>query len=218
MLSRTSASSVKCGGNARKNGVRCVLERGGHMKDKITKACITVGEWIGSLFGSIAAGLGCLVWSVLIIGIPVGIITLVVMAVLKGFGVVLLILTRKAKMTREDKIKAFEMRLDGYTFKEIGEVFGVSRQYIEKMLKQKNNKSAPEKVIYKGLRKFLIDEGLVLYELQDLIYPEKEKKYKTQISPTFSRKLKGESEFTISDIERILKVTGMTYEECFKID
>lgn len=58
------------------------------MKDKITKAFITVTEWIGSLFGGIAAGLGCLVWSVLIIGVPVGIITVVIVAVLKGFGVV----------------------------------------------------------------------------------------------------------------------------------
>lgn len=31
------------------------------MKDKITKACIAVCEWIGSLFGGMAVGLGCLV-------------------------------------------------------------------------------------------------------------------------------------------------------------
>lgn len=58
------------------------------MKDKITKAFITVTEWIGSLFGGIAAGLGCLVWCIAIIGIPVGIITVVIVAALRGFGVI----------------------------------------------------------------------------------------------------------------------------------
>lgn len=58
------------------------------MKDKITKAFVTVAEWIGSLFGGIAAGLGCLVWCIAIIGIPVGIITVVIAAVLRGFGVI----------------------------------------------------------------------------------------------------------------------------------
>lgn len=58
------------------------------MKDKITKAFITVAEWISSLFGGIAAGLGCLVWCIAIIGIPVGIITVVIVSVLRGFGVI----------------------------------------------------------------------------------------------------------------------------------
>lgn len=58
------------------------------MKEKTTKACKAIAEGIRSLFGDIAAGLGCLVWSVLIIGVPVGIITVVIVAVLKGFGVI----------------------------------------------------------------------------------------------------------------------------------
>ena len=58
------------------------------MKDKIAKAFITVSEWIGSLFGGVAAGLGCLVWCITIIGIPVGIIIVVIVAVLRGFGVI----------------------------------------------------------------------------------------------------------------------------------
>ena len=58
------------------------------MKDKITKAFMTATEWIGSLFGGIAAMLGCLVWCIAIIGIPVGIITVVIVAVLRGFGII----------------------------------------------------------------------------------------------------------------------------------
>lgn len=58
------------------------------MKEKITEACKAIAEGIRPLFDGIATGLGCLVWSVLIIGVPVGIITVVIVAVLKGFGVV----------------------------------------------------------------------------------------------------------------------------------
>lgn len=58
------------------------------MKEKIREACKAIAEGIRSLFGDIAAGLGCLVWSVLIIGVPVGIITVVIAAVLRGFGVI----------------------------------------------------------------------------------------------------------------------------------
>lgn len=37
-------------------------------------------------------------------------------------------------MNREDKIEVFKMRLDGFTYQEIAEKFGVSKQYINQML------------------------------------------------------------------------------------
>ncbi len=37
-------------------------------------------------------------------------------------------------MTREEKIEAFTMRLDGETYQEIADKFGVTRQYIHQIL------------------------------------------------------------------------------------
>ena len=37
-------------------------------------------------------------------------------------------------MNREEKIKAFEMKLDGYTYEEIAEYFGTSKQNVQQAL------------------------------------------------------------------------------------
>lgn len=37
-------------------------------------------------------------------------------------------------MTREEKIKAFEMRMDGATLQQIGNEFGVTRECIRQVL------------------------------------------------------------------------------------
>ena len=54
-----------------------------------SKGCVKE-KWAAERWelGGIAAGLGCLLWCVVIIGIPVGIITVVIVAVLRGFGVI----------------------------------------------------------------------------------------------------------------------------------
>ena len=37
-------------------------------------------------------------------------------------------------MTRQQKIEAFTMRIDGYSFNQIAEKFGVSRQAVQQIL------------------------------------------------------------------------------------
>lgn len=71
-------------------------------------------------------------------------------------------------MTREEKIEAFTMRLDGETYQEIADKFGVTRQYIHQMLGgDRRSKVAlnDRGFIYPNLMKWMIENGVPIYEL-----------------------------------------------------
>ena len=61
-------------------------------------------------------------------------------------------------MNRGDKIEVFKMRLDGFTYQEIAEKFGVSKQYINQMLQnvisERRNK-AVNKIVYPNIANWL---------------------------------------------------------------
>ena len=112
-------------------------------------------------------------------------------------------------MTREEKIEAFTMRLDGYTLQEIGDHFGLSRERIRAILYQTTTASgiARKQYVYPNIAKWMIEN---------------------KISPgLFSKKI-GCSQAAVSNwmtgkrdpsykfINLVLKETGMTYEEAFK--
>lgn len=114
-------------------------------------------------------------------------------------------------MTRDDKIKAFTMRLDGKTFQEIGDEFGVSKQCIEQMLgfhQRKARTSIAVKCIYKGLAGYLQEEKISIAKMTELL--------EAKTPYIVSKKLSGEKEFKISEIKKILQITGQTFEECFE--
>ena len=119
-------------------------------------------------------------------------------------------------MTRDEKIEAFTMHIDGYSYREIGEKFGVSRQYVEQTLKEilPNRNSTvrrtrtSEKCIYSGLSDYIKQNNITMKKLMQVI----------GIShTTLNAKIIGEREFTITEFNKILEYTGMTFEECFKM-
>lgn len=117
-------------------------------------------------------------------------------------------------MTRDEKIQAFAMRLDGATYQEIGKKFGVSRQRIEQVINKKIQKPSRRFMgkgfLYPNLIKWMIENEISINELSKGIGLNR--------SATLTLKLKGKSDFKKNEIDIILAKTNMNYEECFKLE
>ena len=114
-------------------------------------------------------------------------------------------------MNREDKIEVFKMRLDGFTYQEIAEKFGVSKQYINQMLQsaigERRNKTV-NKIVYPNIANWLKNNECSISEFAIRVGMKR---------PTLDGKLHGRRKFNSDEIKRILDVTGMKFEECFKM-
>lgn len=116
-------------------------------------------------------------------------------------------------MTKEQKIEAFSMLMDGKTYSEVGEHFGVTKQRIHQLFPmQRNNKPVckkekPLRYIYPNIEKWMRENKVSLAELSLKIGCS---------SNTICRNLLGYNEPGKRLIDEIIKLTGMTYEEAFK--
>ena len=111
-------------------------------------------------------------------------------------------------MTREEKTKAFEMYLDGFSLTEIADSFGVSKQWISVLLGGKSRKSKSFRCVFPELRKWIFEHRLSINRFND------NAKVCNHVN-TLRRKIVGEHEFTLPEIKAILAYTGMTFEEAF---
>ena len=114
-------------------------------------------------------------------------------------------------MNRDDKIEVFKMRLDGFSYQEIAEKFGVSKQYINQMLQnvisERRNK-AVNKIVYPNIANWLKDNDCSISEFAIRVGIRRSILY---------NKLYGRNKFNSDEIKRILDVTGMKFEECLKM-
>ena len=114
-------------------------------------------------------------------------------------------------MNRDDKIEVFKMRLDGFSYQEIAEKFGVSKQYINQMLQnvisERRNK-AVNKIVYPNIANWLKGNDCSISEFAIRVGMKR---------PTLDSKLYGRNKFNSDEIKRILDVTGMKFEECLKM-
>ena len=113
-------------------------------------------------------------------------------------------------MTKRDKDKINFMREQGKSYQYIADKFGVSRQRIHQILNcpyNRKNKTATL-CIYKGLSEVIYNRKISVSKLSEATGINTDR-------VTLGHKLKGESDFKISEIKKILKFTGMTFEECF---
>lgn len=114
------------------------------------------------------------------------------------------------KMTREDKIKAFAMRVDGHTFQEIADAFGVSRQNIQKVLAFAGaGRARTSQCLYPGIEKWMRENECTAYKLNKMmgLWPDR--------TTNFYMRLNGRVRFTLDEIKVLLEVTGMTFDEAF---
>lgn len=117
------------------------------------------------------------------------------------------------KMTNRDKAEAYFMRLNGNSLREIADKFGVSYQYIAQILPSSapafHHPTNTEKCIYPAIRKYMEKNRMTYGRFASLC----------GLSPmSLYRNLTGDSTPLKKTIDRVLEVTGMTYEEAFNVD
>lgn len=117
-------------------------------------------------------------------------------------------------MTKEQKIEMYAMYLDGCTYQEIGDKFGISRQRVHQLLCEPlakvkgKSRQLSETCIYDGLSRFIKANSASCAEIANIIQRSMTNTY---------QKIVGKKQFTISEIYKILEYTSMTFEECFKL-
>lgn len=108
-------------------------------------------------------------------------------------------------MTKEQKIEAYSMRLDGVPIRKIAEKYGVSYQCIQQLFPgiRKDYREKYKSCIYPNIVKFLIKNSMSINELAK----------RCNLSYVGLHDfLNGGKKKTV---DKILKATGMTYEEAF---
>ena len=111
-------------------------------------------------------------------------------------------------MTKEEKLDAFAMLLDGYTLQAVGEKFGVSKQYIKQAFTVAGirNDTAAESCVYPSISKWLQENGYGYLRVAKLCDTP---------TATVISALKDGRDCKKSFIDIFLNVSGMTYEEAF---
>ena len=112
-------------------------------------------------------------------------------------------------MTRKEKIEAYKMKLDGYTFSQIGEHFGVSKQCVQRCLADCVSPRSDINVVFVGLKKWMVENEETPTGFASKINPDKANK------SGFTDKLKGKRELRMSEIKKIIEATGKSFEELF---
>lgn len=115
-------------------------------------------------------------------------------------------------MKREDLIKVFTMKIDGYSYQKIGEEFGVTRQYIHNELTRAINlrgytiKKPRFKCIYPEILKFMKANDLKVEDFAE----------KVDISDRVIRsRLSGATSFKMKEMKNISELMKQSIERIF---
>lgn len=119
-----------------------------------------------------------------------------------------------------NKVKMFEMRVRGYTLEAIGKEFGITRERVRQILRSVCSRSTSikrgcESMIYPNIAKWLMGNDVSVGELSEML-----DKSSNRSAVKLSHKLHGKHirGLAISEIRKILEITGLTFEEAFKLD
>lgn len=114
-------------------------------------------------------------------------------------------------ITIDQKVEMYRMRLEGKSYQAIADRFGVSRQYVYQLFGQKY-KSEPYRnvnVQYTGLRKWMNESNYSVAKLA------RESGCTDHSYGTITSYLQGSPRMDIDSIRKILRFTGLTFEEAF---
>lgn len=122
----------------------------------------------------------------------------------------------------ETRDAARELRMQGLTFEEIGKRLGVSRQRAKQCCAGMNpeataracHKEDLESIVYTGLKKWMLENRVSVPELMRRIGLDTG----SRRSEYFKNRLKGKTQLPITEIKKILAVTGGTFEQMFTTD
>lgn len=112
-------------------------------------------------------------------------------------------------MTKEQKIEAYTMLLDGNTYEAVARHFGVSKQRINQMFPHALavKRMDGTKCVYPAIFEFMAANGMTCLALA---------KKAGVSSPTLYSALSGERGPSKRTIDKILAATGLTYEAAFR--
>lgn len=116
-------------------------------------------------------------------------------------------------MTKEQKMEAFSMLLDGESYEAVGRTFGLTRQRIQQMFPMMRNekmsqpKERPLRYVYPGIEKWMRENKITIANLSRSIG------YTTS---AVNQVLLGKNDPRKRFVDEVLALTGMTYEEAFK--
>lgn len=119
-------------------------------------------------------------------------------------------------MSEEQKSEMYAMRLSGCTYQEIADKFGCSKQYVHQSITQsrpsKSNRLA-NACVYRGLSEYIAKNNITICKFTGFLRPT----HKGYNTTRMKELLTGERSFKMTDIRKILELTGMTFEECFAL-
>lgn len=115
------------------------------------------------------------------------------------------------------KEKMVELRKQGMTYQEIADVIGCSKAYVGSQLSSKEDCKfrplTPKDCIFVGIRNWLNENKVSRAEFCRMLYGYVHPATHQRYSAIF----KG-SDCTKKTIDMILSITGLTYEEAFRLD
>lgn len=110
-------------------------------------------------------------------------------------------------MTKEQKIDAYIMRLNGASLQTVADKYGVTREYIRQITcleGPRKNKN----YIYPNIADWLFDQGIYAKEFAVMIDAS---------NVSLTNWMLGRTQPTMYHIKKILEVTGMTFEYAFAL-
>lgn len=122
---------------------------------------------------------------------------------------------KEIKQREERKAYMRSLYESGMTYEEIGETLGVSQQRVYQMIggEYKNHfrRVSEKSCVFVGLRNWLNDNKVNVSDLVRRIYGE----FYAESHKRLASKLRGRTEFKKAEIDKLLEITGLTYEEAF---
>lgn len=118
-------------------------------------------------------------------------------------------------LTIDQKVEMYRMRLEVKSYQAIADRFGVSRQYVYQLFGQKY-KSEPYRnvnVRYTGLRQWMNESNCSVAKLARESGCTDNHNY-----VTITSYLQGSPRMDIDSIRKILRFTGLTFEEAFGVE
>lgn len=117
-------------------------------------------------------------------------------------------------MTIDEKVEAYRMRLEGSSLREIADKFGVSMERIRQIVPPTEGKTWSKdgmwsRCVYPGIGQWLFENRCSYAKLAELIGAPQS---------SVSRWMNGINKLNKPTIDKILDVTGMTYEQAFGLD
>jgi transposase len=111
-----------------------------------------------------------------------------------------------------------KLKQEGATYRKIAEMFGISYQRVYQIIGKQNisyfKEVTEEQCVFKGIRDYMNNTQTSLAEIIRKIYGG----YHASTCQRFRYYLNGKNEMSMSTINAILDVIGLTYEEAFRRD